>query len=164
MTSPTQPIDTSPARTVTPQRLGFWIAVGLLLGLFWRAAVRRACAALALVGQAYVGLLQMTVLPYLILSLVAKTGRLDLPQARKLGITVLVVLLVLWLIGIVLIVLVSLCYRPWRGRRFTVPCRIRLTLRGRRSCRGLFRRISFVRCQRSMCRRLWSSACSLAAP
>jgi Na+/H+-dicarboxylate symporter len=54
-----------------------------------------------------VGLLQMTVLPYLVLSLIAKTARLDVTQARRLGLTALIVLLVFWLVGIVLILLVS---------------------------------------------------------
>ncbi len=79
------------------------------------------CEDLQVVGQAYVGLLQMTVLPYLVISLIAKMGRLDVAQAKKLGFTALAVLLILWVIGIVLIVLVTGILPPAQGASFYSP-------------------------------------------
>ena len=117
----TQGTNTTRAQASKPTHTGLWIGVGLLLGLLCGLLFGEYCAALQLMGQAYVGLLQMTVLPYLILSLVAKTGRLDMQQARKLGLAALVVLLLLWLIGIVLIVFVSTILPPAEGASFYSP-------------------------------------------
>ena len=114
----TQGANTTSAQASKPTHTGLWIGVGLLLGLLCGMLFGEYCAALQLIGQAYVGLLQMTVLPYLILSLVAKTGRLDMQQARKLGLAALVVLLLLWLIGIALIVFVSTILPPAKGASF----------------------------------------------
>ena len=53
------------------------IAVGLFLG--------ERAAALQVVADAYVKLLQMTVLPYVTVSIIASLGSLDLEQAKTLG-------------------------------------------------------------------------------
>jgi Na+/H+-dicarboxylate symporter/ABC-type amino acid transport substrate-binding protein len=73
------------------------------------------------VGRAYVGLLQMTVLPYLLLSLTSKTARLDVKRARGLGLAAVVVLLAFWLIGILLVVAVSTILPPAEGASFFSP-------------------------------------------
>lgn len=99
-------------------RTGRWILAGLLLGILCGVFFGEYCAALQIPGQAYVGLLQMTVLPYLVISLIAKMGRLQLDQARRLGLTALVVLLSLWVIGILLIVLVTAVLPPMQGASF----------------------------------------------
>ncbi|MGI9441102.1 MAG: cation:dicarboxylate symporter family transporter, partial [Rubripirellula sp.] len=71
--------------SVAPKRskLGLWIALGLVLGVACGLLFGDYCGHLQVLGQAYVGLLQMTVLPYLLLSLVSKMGRLDPAQAKK---------------------------------------------------------------------------------
>lgn len=100
------------------RHMGSRIAGGLVLGLVCGLLFGEYCAPLGFIGQAYVGLLQMTVLPFLMLSLIAKTGRLDVSQARKLGVATLVVLLILWLFGVVLIVLVTGVLPPVEGASF----------------------------------------------
>ena len=104
-----------------PKRTGTWIGIGLLLGIACGVLFGEYCEKLQIVGQAYVGLLQMTVLPYLTISLVAKMGRLDLHRARNLGFTAIVVLLFFWLIGITLIVAVSTFLPPIEGASFYSP-------------------------------------------
>ena len=79
------------------------------------------CRYLSVLGQAYVGLLQMTVLPYLTVSLTGKLGKLDLHQARKLAIVAILVLLLLVGIGIGLIVVTSLILPPAQGASFFSP-------------------------------------------
>ena len=79
------------------------------------------CGALEVVGNAYVGLLQMTVLPYLMIALVAKMGRLNLQQAKKIGFAALIVLLCFWVIGVALIVAVSEFLPPVQGASFYSP-------------------------------------------
>ena len=93
----------------------------MLLGILCGVLFGEYCKVLQVVGDAYVGLLQMTVLPYLVLSLIAKTGRLDAEEARRLGLTALAVLLVLWLVAVVLIVLVSAILPPIEGASFYSP-------------------------------------------
>jgi len=101
-----------------PKRLGRWIAIGLVLGVCCGVVFGEYCGFLKLAGQAYVGLLQMTVLPYLVLSLVAKMGRLNGLQARQMGVAVLVTLAILWLISVVLVVGVSSILPPITGASF----------------------------------------------
>ena len=102
-------------------RTGTWIAAGLLAGILCGVLFGEYCGVLKILGDAYVGLLQMTVLPYLVISLVAKLGRLDLHQARKLGLVALVVLLILWVIGVALIVVISEFLPPIQGASFFSP-------------------------------------------
>ena len=104
-----------------PKRTGLWILVGLLLGILCGVLFGEYCDVLHVVGEAYVGLLQMTVLPYMVLSLIAKTGRLDLHQAKRMGLAALVVLLVLWLIGVVLVVSVAAILPPAQSASFFSP-------------------------------------------
>src|SRR5947207_12430407 len=68
------------------------IAVGLFVGE--RAAVLQICA------DAYMKLLQMTVLPYITLSLVGGLGALTRTEAARLGTRVALVLLALWAIAL----------------------------------------------------------------
>ena len=56
-------------------------------------------AALQIVADAYIKLLQMTVLPYVTVSIVGGLGALDAAQARTLGEAVGLVLVVLWAVG-----------------------------------------------------------------
>lgn len=98
--------------------MGRWIAAGLLLGILLRLLFGEYCEPLEVIGQAYVGLLQMTVLPYLIFSLISKMGRLDAQQAKRLGLTSVAVLLVFWLIGILVVVLVAAILPPIQGASF----------------------------------------------
>ena len=72
----------SKASPQQPSRMGRRIAAGLLLGILCGLLFGEYCAPLQIIGKAYVGLLQMTVLPYLVFSLTAKMGRLDLNQAK----------------------------------------------------------------------------------
>ncbi len=116
--SPTNKADSATTGKVKRKRTGAWIGLGLLLGILCGVMFGEYCAALQIVGDAYVGLLQMTVLPYLTISLIAKMGRLDLHQARNMGITALIVLLVFWAIGIALIVAVSAILPPIEGATF----------------------------------------------
>ncbi len=111
------------AKTRQPKRnrTGAWIAGGLLMGILGGVLFGEYCGALEVIGSAYVGLLQMTVLPYLMISLVAKMGRLNLQQAKKIGFATLIVLLFFWVIGVALIVAVSEILPPVQGASFYSP-------------------------------------------
>ena len=80
------------------------LALGLLTGLF----VGDYAAPLKIVGDAYVGLLQMTVLPYILFSLIANIGRLNRNQAGLLARTGIATLLALWLLTGLIVIAMSL--------------------------------------------------------
>ena len=76
------------------------LILGIAAGLFFGDLA----APLQVLGQAYVGLLQMTVLPYILFSLIGNIGRLTRAQAGILARTGLIVLLALWaMAGLVVI-------------------------------------------------------------
>lgn len=86
------------------------LVTGLACGLFFGEYV----AGLKIVGRIYVGLLQMTVLPYIVFALVASIGRLSLAEGKKLASIAISVLALLWGIGCATVAIVSLAlpFRP----------------------------------------------------
>lgn len=118
------PQDQTPAaKKASPatRKLGSAIAIGLALGIACGLFFGEYCQPLQQVGNAYVGLLQMTVLPYLVLSLIGKLGRLDVQQARRLGLTALSVLFCFWLVAVGLILVVSMIFPEVEGAAFFSP-------------------------------------------
>lgn len=90
------------------------LGLGVLVGVFFGEGT----AFLAPIGSAYVGLLQMTVLPYIVLSIVYGLGRIRPTSARKLAGVGAVTVLVLWAVGIVASLLMPLSYPDWESARF----------------------------------------------
>lgn len=90
------------------------LGLGVLTGLFFGEMV----AFLKVVGDVWIKLLQMTVLPYVMLSLVAGLGRLDYAHAllllRKVGL----MLLLLWAICLAIIFVFPLTFPPWESSSF----------------------------------------------
>ena len=82
--------------------LGAGVAVGIFLGE--RAAIFSGIA------DAFVKLLQMTVLPYVTLSIVTSLGSLDHAQARRLGLRAGAVLVGLWIIALLFTFLIPLTF------------------------------------------------------
>jgi Na+/H+-dicarboxylate symporter len=68
------------------------LAGGLAVGLFFGEPA----GVLRIVGEVFVGLLQMTVLPYVMVSLIAGLGRLQAEEAKKLAARGGLILLTLW--------------------------------------------------------------------
>ena len=90
------------------------ISLGVACGLFFGEY----CGILDGVGDAYVGLLQMTVLPYIVFSLIANIGRLSLEESKRLTITGLLILLMLWAIGLAVVWLLPLALPAWESGSF----------------------------------------------
>jgi Na+/H+-dicarboxylate symporter len=76
------------------------ILAGLAAGVGCGVFFGEYCAKLAIVGDAFVGLLRMTVMPYIIVSLIANLGRLSRKQTARLAVVGGVVLLGLWSIAL----------------------------------------------------------------
>ena len=87
---------------------GAGIAVGLFLG--------ELASPLSVVGTAFIRLLQITVIPYIIVALITGLGRLDLAEIGRLAKSGGSVLLLLWALGILLILAMPLSYPDWPQR------------------------------------------------
>ena len=98
--------------------LSVWIGLGLISGIFCGLFFGEYCGSLKVVGDAFVGLLQMTVLPYIAVSLIANIGRLTLAESRRLvwlgGLT----LAVLWGIVLAIIFILPFTFPEWNSGAF----------------------------------------------
>jgi len=90
------------------------LAAGIACGLFFGEA----CGGLSIIGNAYIALMQMTVLPYIVLALIVNIGSLTLDTARHLAARAAVVMLALWGIAIAVILLMPLALPEWKTGGF----------------------------------------------
>ncbi len=90
------------------------LGTGILAGIFFGDTVKF----LSIVGDSFVSLLQMTVLPYIMVSLTAALGRLTYSQAvmvfKKCG----VILLLLWGATLLCVLLMPLAFPDWETASF----------------------------------------------
>ena len=86
------------------------ILLGIGLGLFVGLFFGEPAGALGVVGEVYVKLLQMTVLPFIVLSLVANIGRFSLSESAQLAKVSIIVLLGLWLLAVIALVVLPLSF------------------------------------------------------
>ncbi len=86
------------------------ITAGLLAGEY--------CAPLGVLGEIFVGLLQMTVLPYIIVSLIVNLGRLNLSTCRRLAGAAISVLAVLWLLLAMVVMVLPRALPEWQSSSF----------------------------------------------
>ncbi len=101
-------------RTSFSQRVLLGIGLGVAAGLFFGELV----APLKELGDAYVGLLQMTVLPYIFVSLIGSIGQLSTSAGtlliRRAGLT----LLCLWAVGLAILPILASSYPTWEVGSF----------------------------------------------
>jgi Na+/H+-dicarboxylate symporter/ABC-type amino acid transport substrate-binding protein len=90
------------------------LAAGIAVGLF----VGERAAKLQIWADAYVQLLQMTVLPYVAMSLVGGLGSLSREEARRLGTRVGLLLLGFWAIALVAVFVFPLMFPPMQTASF----------------------------------------------
>ena len=72
------------------------VILGLGLGIFAGLFFGELAGNLEIFGQAYIRLLQMTVIPYIIVSLIGGLGRLDTDIAKRIGIAGGLLILLIW--------------------------------------------------------------------
>jgi Na+/H+-dicarboxylate symporter/ABC-type amino acid transport substrate-binding protein len=90
------------------------LGLGILVGVFFGERV----AFLKVAGDAFIALLQITVIPYVVVALITSLGRLSLADAKALGIKAGSVLLVLWTIGLIVVLLSPLAFPDWPSATF----------------------------------------------
>lgn len=97
----TERIVSSTLREQRPSRRSLPLTTKIIIGLLAGAALGlylgEAVHPLKAIGETYVGLMQMTVLPFIVFSLIGNIGRLNMPELRLLAKTGLVTYLLLWL-------------------------------------------------------------------
>ena len=86
------------------------ILIGLLAGIVTGLFFGEMVADLKIVGDIFVKLLQMTVLPYIVVSLIAGFGRMNMQQARRLALKGSAVLGLIWLLALALIFVAPLAF------------------------------------------------------
>ncbi len=90
------------------------LGLGILLGLF----IGELVGPLGIVGDGFILLLQMPVLPYVALSLIASLGRLDYHVASQLARKGGALLLILWLLSLAMVALYPLSFPNWESASF----------------------------------------------
>src|SRR5712672_888096 len=90
------------------------LGLGLLVGVFFGEEA----AFLKIGGDAFIALLQITVIPYVMVALITSLGRLTLADAKALGLHGGSILLVLWAVGLVVVLLSPLAFPDWPSASF----------------------------------------------
>ena len=89
------------------------VILGLVLGVFAGLFFGELAGSLKIFGEAYIRLLQMTVLPYVMVSLIGGLGRLDANIAKRIGITGGMLILLIWGITEISNLFLSMTYPDW---------------------------------------------------
>jgi len=90
------------------------VFLGIITGLFFGEKV----AWLSIIGDIFIGLLQMTVLPYIMFSLIVNIGRLSLETGKKIIRYGLIFLFLLLSIGLLYLVILPLSFPNWVSGNF----------------------------------------------
>ena len=98
------PVPSAPKKPVS---LTTWIFLALFTGIFTGLFVGEYAGNLKFIGDVYVGLMQMTVLPYVVFSLIGNIGRLSVREVRLLATSGLKVFLGLWAVAALTVLLLS---------------------------------------------------------
>ncbi len=97
------------------------ILLGLVLGVACGLFLGELAGSLGVVGKAYIGLIQMSILPYMVVSLIQGIGSLTYDKAGKLAITAGVVLLGSWVLAFSIIFVLPLAFPQTEAGAFYSP-------------------------------------------
>ncbi len=90
------------------------LGLGILAGLFFGELI----APVQIIGQIFIGLLQMTVLPYILVSLIAGIGKLSYAEMRLLAVKGGRFVLLFWVLALVLTVAFTAAFPDWVSATF----------------------------------------------
>jgi Na+/H+-dicarboxylate symporter/ABC-type amino acid transport substrate-binding protein len=94
------------------------ILLGLALGILTGIFLGEMAAPFTIGGEVYIGLLQMTVLPYIVVSLISNIGGISWSERRGLVVTAMVVLVCMLLLGVAVLVVVPMAFPVWDSASF----------------------------------------------
>lgn len=94
------------------------VILALILGISTGLIFGEVMGSLEILGTVYIRLLQMTVLPYVLVSIIGGLGRLDSHMAGRIGLKAVRVILMIWLAVMLTLVLLPLAYPDWETAGF----------------------------------------------
>ena len=97
------------------------IVISLLFGIFIGLFFGEYCGFMYIFGDAFIGLLQMTVLPYIMVSIISNLGRMSMEDGKALVINGIKVLTLLLGIGVLTIVILPVALPSWSASSFFSP-------------------------------------------
>ncbi|MBW2410727.1 MAG: cation:dicarboxylase symporter family transporter [Deltaproteobacteria bacterium] len=96
------------------------MGLGLIAGIFFGEH----CAFLQIIGDAFIKLLQITILPYIIVSMIVGIGGLTADQAKLMAKKAGILLLLFWGISFLMVLLMPLLFPHWESSADSGPeCR-----------------------------------------
>ncbi|MGB0837406.1 MAG: cation:dicarboxylate symporter family transporter [Flavobacteriaceae bacterium] len=97
------------------------IVIGLLAGVGVGLFFGQYVSFFGILGDAFIGLLQMTVLPYIMVSIMANLGRMSMEEGKKLVVVGVKVLFLLLGFGVLALILLPLALPEWTASSFFKP-------------------------------------------
>lgn len=97
------------------------VITAMVLGIGCGIIFGERCAFLAPIGKAYIALLQMCVLPYIIVSIIHGIGHLGIKESKSMAFKGISLSLIFWAIVAIYIVLTPLCFPEWKAVVFFSP-------------------------------------------
>jgi len=94
------------------------VIIALFLGIGTGIFVGEPAGQLEVIGNVYIRLLQMTVLPYVLVSIIGGLGRLDSDMASRIGMRAVKVIVIMWLSVMATLLLLPLAYPNWQTAGF----------------------------------------------
>lgn len=94
------------------------ILTGLFLGIFTGLFLGEIAAPFTIAGEVFIGLLQMTVLPYIVVSLVSNLGAISWMERRSLLVSGIAVLSVMLLLGVAVLLVIPLAFPSVKSASF----------------------------------------------
>ncbi len=88
--------------------------LGIVNGIFFGEMV----AWMGIIGNAFIKLLQMTIIPYIIVSLITSLGKMTYEQAKSLGVQVGKLMLSFWVVGLLAIYTIKFIFPEWQAGSF----------------------------------------------
>ncbi len=86
------------------------ITIGLILGIIAGLFLGEYVSYFAIIGDIFVRMLQVTVLPYIVVSLIASVGSLSEDQAKNLAKNGAIIIAVFWILGLLLLFVIPLSF------------------------------------------------------
>ena len=107
-----------PRKSLLRLSLGTQVVLALILGLAVGVFLGEKAAFLKDIGRAFILLLQMTVLPYITLSLITGLGQLTYQEVKELILKAGAVLLCSWALAVAAILVIPLAFPVWESASF----------------------------------------------
>jgi Na+/H+-dicarboxylate symporter len=97
------------------------IIIGLVLGIVVGLTFGESCQELGVLGDAFIKLLQMTILPYIMTSLIYGIGSLTPSSAKLLAARGIIIMVVIWVITIITVLVFAQTFPTWQAGSFYSP-------------------------------------------